>query len=141
LFQGGRYVKVLQVEDGFVWCQRFFGFSRKVRRFAEADFRRLHRFSPDVDAKELEAQSRAAGERFIISYSGPGFGFGALAGLVTFIFVYVAAINSSVGWVVGSVLGWIPAIVAAFIVGAVVRFAWPLFVIGLAILVYKLVTA
>ena len=48
--------------------------------------------------------------------------------LVTFILVYIAAIDS-VGWVIGLVLGWIPAFWAAAIVFFLGAYLWPLVVL------------
>jgi hypothetical protein len=48
---------------------------------------------------------------------------GGLGGIVTFLVVYLAAIDS-VGWVIGIALGWIPAFLAAAVVYFVGRYLW-----------------
>ena len=58
---------------------------------------------------------------------------GGCAALVAFVGVYVAAV-SSVGWVIGIALGWIPAMLAALLAGFVVyvafRFFWMIILLG-----------
>jgi hypothetical protein len=48
---------------------------------------------------------------------------GGLGGLVAFVAVYLAAIESA-GWVVGIALGWIPAFLVAAIVYFLGRYLW-----------------
>jgi hypothetical protein len=69
-----------------------------------------------------------------------GFPVGWIAAAVTFVGVYVAAVNS-VGWVIGIALGWIPAGIAAVIVGWLVDVLWPILAMGLGVVIYKLATA
>jgi hypothetical protein len=71
-------------------------------------------------------------------YMWTGACIGSLAALVTFVIVYIAAIGS-VGWVIGIALGWIPAGLAAAVVGGLFRWLWPLFLIGLALLIFSIV--
>jgi len=73
-------------------------------------------------------------------YLGVGVVVGWLAAVVTFIAVYVAAVSSA-GWVIGIALGWIPAGIAAVIVGYLVGGLWPILAIGLAVVIYKVATA
>jgi hypothetical protein len=73
-------------------------------------------------------------------YFGGALVIGWTAAVVTFIAVYIAAV-ASVGWVIGIALGWIPAGIAATIVGWVVGALWPLFAVGLAIVIYEVTTA
>lgn len=62
---------------------------------------------------------------------------GLIAGVITFIAVYIAAVGS-VGWVIGIALGWIPAGLAAVLVGLIFRYLWWLVVIGILFLLVKI---
>jgi hypothetical protein len=64
---------------------------------------------------------------------------GALAAVITFLWVYIAAVGS-VGWVIGIALGWIPAGIAAFIAFWIGRYLWWLFallLLGVVVLVMR----
>lgn len=56
-------------------------------------------------------------------FSIVGKAFGGIAWLITFIGVYIAAVDS-VGWVIGIALGWIPAGLAAVLAYLVFRYLW-----------------
>ena len=62
---------------------------------------------------------------------------GCLAALVTFIGIYIAAANSEIGWVVGLVLGWFPAGIAAVIVFWLVRSLWIVAALGAVFLFHQ----
>lgn len=49
--------------------------------------------------------------------------FGFLGGAVSFIAIYIAAV-SSVGWVIGIAIGWIPAYLGAFACFLFLRYLW-----------------
>jgi hypothetical protein len=57
-------------------------------------------------------------------YWGMGTLIGAVAGIATFLAVYLLAIDS-VGWAAGIALGWIPAVIAAAVVAVLLRCFWP----------------
>ena len=61
---------------------------------------------------------------------------GGLAGLITFIGVYIAAVGS-VGWVIGIALGWIPACLAAGLAFLIGRYLWWLAAILILIVVWN----
>lgn len=46
-----------------------------------------------------------------------------IGAVICFISIYIAAV-SSVGWVVGIALGWIPAYLGAALCGLLLRFLW-----------------
>jgi hypothetical protein len=52
-----------------------------------------------------------------------GLVIGAIAGLITFVCVYIAAV-SSVGWVIGIALGWFPALLAGLLAFWLGRYLW-----------------
>ena len=68
-------------------------------------------------------RNRKADEIFGTIFSVIGGLVGGLGGIVTFLVVYLAAIDS-VGWVIGIALGWIPAFLAAAVVYFVGRYLW-----------------
>jgi hypothetical protein len=74
-----------------------------------------------------------------LAYYVIGFILGALAGVITFVGVYIAAV-ASVGWVFGIALGWIPAMLAGAIAHGLFQWLWPLIAIA-AIVVYMKMTA
>jgi hypothetical protein len=55
--------------------------------------------------------------------AGIGLLIGVIAWLVTFLAVYVAAVDSA-GWVVGIALGWIPATMAGGVAFFLFRYLW-----------------
>lgn len=78
------------------------------------------------DLHDLKAcWSRTRGEVIAKGiYLGIGTLIGALAGIATFLGVYVLAVDS-VGWAAGIALGWIPAVIAAAVVAVLLRYLWP----------------
>lgn len=62
-------------------------------------------------------------------YAKIGMVLGGLTALGTFVVVMILACKEA-GWVVGIALGWIPAGLAAAIMFAIVRFLWPVGVLG-----------
>jgi hypothetical protein len=64
-----------------------------------------------------------------------GTAIGGIAMVVTFIAVYIAAVDS-VGWVIGIALGWIPAGLASALAYLVFRYLWWLMLLGIGWLVW-----
>lgn len=56
-------------------------------------------------------------------YWNAGTIIGSLAGIVTFIAIYIAAVGS-VGWVIGIALGWVPAALGSIVCYILVRLLW-----------------
>jgi hypothetical protein len=64
-----------------------------------------------------------------------GTAIGGIAMVVTFIAVYIAAVDS-VGWVIGIAVGWIPAGLASALAYLVFRYLWWLMLLGIGWLVW-----
>ena len=63
-----------------------------------------------------------------------GFICGGIAGVVFFFGAWIAFMGS---WgLIGFCLGWIPALIGAYIVGAIVFFTWPILLLGIAWVVW-----
>jgi hypothetical protein len=75
-----------------------------------------------------------------LTYYVVGSVIGAIAGIIAFIGVYVAAVGS-VGWVFGIALGWIPAMLAGGIAYGFFKWLWPLIAIGVIAIVYMAIAA
>lgn len=69
-------------------------------------------------------------------FDNTGMVIGSLAGLITFIIVYIAAVGS-VGWVFGIALGWIPAGLASGLAYLIFRYLWWLLLFGVIALMSK----
>lgn len=69
-------------------------------------------------------------------FDNTGMVIGSLAGLITFIIVYIAAVGS-VGWVFGIALGWIPAGLASGLAYLIFRYLWWLVLFGVIALMSK----
>ena len=82
-----------------------------------------------------ESELADLGASLLMLYLGIGLLFGWLAGIITFVAVYIAAVGS-VGWVIGIALGWIPSMLAAGLAYFIFRWLWPLIAVGVAWLLY-----
>ena len=69
-------------------------------------------------------------------FDNTGMVIGSLAGLITFIIVYIAAVGSA-GWVFGIALGWIPAGLASGLAYLIFRYLWWLLLFGVIALMSK----
>ena len=65
-----------------------------------------------------------------------GLPIGCIAAVITFLGVYLAAVDS-VGWVIGIALGWIPSSLAAWLAFWIFRLLWPFLLVGVGYVLWK----
>lgn len=94
----------------------------------------LEKNVPRENQAEVPNSGTTSGESAFESIGGLA---GLFGGAVAFIAVYVAAIGAA-GWVIGIALGWIPALLAAFLIGLLCRYLWWLVLIGIVMLILML---